>query len=136
MASRLLIRLVGTEIQVTTSQILILDLPLADNHLLLCVLRIYIYLSGDEEKLRHALKHLPPKAVNHVFPHPVSATALHVATQNNSYELVKALLEVPADTGARVSTSHCLHGLMDCGISNFTHTHTHTLTTNINQSII
>ncbi|KAK8380955.1 hypothetical protein O3P69_008101 [Scylla paramamosain] len=57
--------------------------------------------TGDEEKLRHALKHLPPKAVNHVFPHPVSATALHVATQNNSFELVKALLEVPADTGAR-----------------------------------
>lgn len=57
--------------------------------------------TGDEEKLRHALKHLPPKAVNHVFPHPVSGTALHVATQNNSYELVKALLEVPADTGAR-----------------------------------
>ncbi|KAG0730327.1 Transient receptor potential cation channel protein painless [Chionoecetes opilio] len=57
--------------------------------------------TGDEEKLRHALKHLPSKAVNHVFPHPVSATALHVAAQNNSLELVNALLEVPADTGAR-----------------------------------
>lgn len=57
--------------------------------------------TGDEEKLRHALKHLPQKAVNHVFPHPVSATALHVAVQNNSLELVTALLEEAADTGAR-----------------------------------
>ncbi|KAK8753764.1 hypothetical protein OTU49_001472 [Cherax quadricarinatus] len=57
--------------------------------------------TGDEEKLSQALKHLSQKCMNHVFPHPVYATALHVATQNNSTELVEILLQAGADPNAR-----------------------------------
>lgn len=57
--------------------------------------------TGDEDKLRHALKHLPDKAVNYIFPSPDSATALHLAAKNNSLELVTALLEAAADTNIK-----------------------------------
>lgn len=57
--------------------------------------------TGDEEKLRCALKHLPQKSINYIFPHPDSATALHIAVQNNSDELVGVLLQAAADTNAR-----------------------------------
>ncbi|KAG7167083.1 poly [ADP-ribose] polymerase tankyrase-1-like 1 [Homarus americanus] len=57
--------------------------------------------TGDEEKLR-LTEATPSKAgVNHVYPHPVSATALHVATQNESVELVRVLLQAAADPNAR-----------------------------------
>lgn len=57
--------------------------------------------TGDEEKLKEAIKHLPAKCVNSVYPHPVYATALHVAVQNNNNELVAILLSAHADTDAR-----------------------------------
>lgn len=57
--------------------------------------------TGDAEKLKEALKQLPPKCVNYVHPHPVYATALHVATQNSSAELVAILLQASADPNAR-----------------------------------
>lgn len=57
--------------------------------------------TGDEEKLRNAVKSLPQKAINHVFPHPVYSPVLHVAVQNNSLELVQILLAAAADPNAR-----------------------------------
>lgn len=62
-----------------------------------------VLFSGDEDKLRNALKQLPAKYVNHMFPHPVSATVLHVATRNNSLDLVNLLLQAAADPNAKVS---------------------------------
>nr|XP_045614973.1 transient receptor potential cation channel protein painless-like isoform X1 [Procambarus clarkii]XP_045614974.1 transient receptor potential cation channel protein painless-like isoform X1 [Procambarus clarkii] len=57
--------------------------------------------TGDKEKLQYALKQLSPKCINHVFPHPVYATALHIAAQNNSTELVDCLLKEAADPNVR-----------------------------------
>ncbi|KAK7078324.1 hypothetical protein SK128_027267 [Halocaridina rubra] len=56
---------------------------------------------GDKAKLQEALKHLPAKFVNYIYPHPVSATALHIACQKNYVELVAILLEASADPNAK-----------------------------------
>ncbi|XP_076054331.1 uncharacterized protein LOC143033015 [Oratosquilla oratoria] len=55
--------------------------------------------TGDEVRLQGAL--LIVDDVNHVYGHPVNATALHVAAQNRCTDLVKALLEKNANPNVR-----------------------------------